>query len=1015
MTFSGLNTLGFPYSGISQKYDNLNTYRFLPKSINYRKGYPSSNIPRRMITQGYSTGPIEFSMKLAIKMQRFIFNNIKDDFRFLIIPEDIIAYTGNEFKRFLCALEAYKKSPNPVLSISFLADGLTDLNFAKYLKKLRYKSFLESQGLRIFKGEEPEDYDITPAIRITDIGDIFNYSYWFFWKEEPEDDYKNGFIPVDRIDPDDEDQFKESLRFLLRKIKIDEIQEEEILLKNSSSKAQTVNSKEKTVWLQKQTKNYFSNETLIGERTVIFVSPANIRDSIKLTVPQSNSLKLLEYQLREIASKMKYSLYIRNLDIFERKLKRFSEKYSIFFDRDIKKEGITKPRRLIQLVFEVLKEKYPDLPAWKYCDIYNDYTLIMEDGKRLHTNRGHGLGMANAMTTIIQCVLFEVILQEFELENYTIEKNQIKAIFYNDDATIGFNNLNDFYSYVDTEDDVLKKFGIIRNLQKSHWGTNFVFCEIYSNPDFNKKISYKKAEIFSVFAAHNIVHAKMICRNLNPHIKYLDLDYYLGDIISFWGYEFYPSEWESPASLGGWINPSYKRVRLDLFNLTELSIDQSKALYANIKYSDIEFRFRKTKKNYLDPLYQIYGPNLDLNNQDKALDYMQDISVIRSKYQRYSNRDQIEELFDNLLMKRINEYEKHIQRPLGVIDAFNILYDKYQTLDFLPPLSLLEKGEKIQDCDKNNNSYFQPQNPILSYIKFFNEDKISSRIIPDPRFLVEFSPLDRGLTSEQRNQIHKILSLSRYNEYCPIGPVDLNSYSFSPKMYNHWHNPNAVMSAIAAFDSKFNHHEYFRNWRIHDENKYNLDENYLYLIHRKDYCNDLKLMVNKFGWSFTKKWLIPYKDNWPFLQKIISDFSEELYSELERKEIIHQITNEELEIQVEERINKINSYSIDEFWKWRADNMPHFTEPTWLYSVFSYINTRISVEQGSSYFKAYRDDPLDDHEVILQSQAVMVWKANNLSVDKTYKRFFFNLSKVEENLEDTENVGLDAFFSLEEG
>jgi hypothetical protein len=70
-------------------------------------------------------------------------------------------------------------------------------------------------------------------------------------------------------------------------------------------------------------------------------------------------------------------------------------------------------------------------------------------------------------------------------------------------------------------------------------------------------------EIYQIWAAPNIVAAKMMATNLSRQVLLSDILDYMGEIIAFWGYEFYPEEWRFPFTLGGWLNPTYLGVRLD--------------------------------------------------------------------------------------------------------------------------------------------------------------------------------------------------------------------------------------------------------------------------------------------------------------------------------------------------------------------------------------------------------------------------------------------------------------------
>merc|ERR1711916_306782 len=171
------------------------------------KKFRKSTIYARPLTsQGVFEGPIKFDEGLANRICIYLSSRIDTDFRFLKIPDDFISVVGNELKRFACAIQAYADSyKEPIMSKKDLIHGILDKNYSLYLKRLKYKSYIFSSGC--VPMEFPEWWDDIPSIRIFDIGEIFNYNYWFRWQEqEPEDldysfiDVESNSIPEDFID-----------------------------------------------------------------------------------------------------------------------------------------------------------------------------------------------------------------------------------------------------------------------------------------------------------------------------------------------------------------------------------------------------------------------------------------------------------------------------------------------------------------------------------------------------------------------------------------------------------------------------------------------------------------------------------------------------------------------------------------------------------------------------------------------------------------------------------------------
>jgi chloramphenicol O-acetyltransferase len=136
--------------------------------------------------------------------------------------------------------------------------------------------------------------------------------------------------------------------------------------------------------------------------------------------------------------------------------------------------------------------------------------------------------MGNALTTIMQSALFNLIREEFLISIGRVPI--LEAIFLNDDGTIASDEEDVIESYDDFEDTALKRYGIMKKKSKSTKGSGTVFCENYfaaDLPDISRKESYLRNEFNKPFSAHNIVHAKMLCSNMSYFTKSKDYGYIL--------------------------------------------------------------------------------------------------------------------------------------------------------------------------------------------------------------------------------------------------------------------------------------------------------------------------------------------------------------------------------------------------------------------------------------------------------------------------------------------------------
>jgi hypothetical protein len=703
-------------------------------SINYTY---LSEYQRYLEDREKDNSEIEFSLDLAMHIRDYLIENIDKDISRIRYPsakkfDSAVRYQSY---RLLLALKAYEDCDYLEacrMSREFLINGVLDKDFASKLKAQRLKSFLNSNHV-VLNPPELRDYALEEH-QFLDVGMVFNYSYWIFWKEEDPKDYLAGITEKFSFSESQILRFKDALRRILPE-STNAILEEEILLENSFSTCSDVEdpSHRSKVYKEKELHNNFSAAPLRGRRVIIPVGPGNIRDSITLPLPQLNSVKLIEKQCTLIARDLPYSAYGLTDDEFEETLRKFSRNYTYFYDRDITKEGITKPRELLIAILEVLEEKYPKLPAWKYKGIYSDYFLFVEN-EWINPNRGHGLGMANALTTILQCTLNELIVDEIEKSDEIMVGEEYGFLTYNDDYTAGFQTESDLLTYSEFDQKILEEFHIILSKKKTHGlRDSFVFCERYYPDNFNRKESYRRTELSYIYLMKNIYEAKVFFSSIASRVSGELLTEYMEKAVSFWGYEFFPDEWKYPFTFGGWINPSINGVRLDFFDL----VVKPQCIEAYLACKE-RYVFKKKKRDsnriYLSPFSQIYGEEVHLPE-----DFSSYFKVntpfwkIRGESELYKNDKVYNKIIDIIAEKRQRKFRESKFCCLSLEEVFLDFLETHPLTEVLPPRSMIRNEEIIEDTESDIKymSDWVP-NQRLSFIKYFNEKKIDRTQIPNP-------------------------------------------------------------------------------------------------------------------------------------------------------------------------------------------------------------------------------------------------------------------------------------------
>lgn len=619
-------------------------------------------------------------------------------------------------KRTYIAIDAYLASEKPVLTLDYLIGGIVrGPEFATELKRVRFKSYIKSCSLEVL--EKPDWWKSTPSYQIDDIGQIFNYNYCFHWKEDCNDLFENGFSPVKQEEKTLE-EYRDIVRFMFNSLpEISPVDPRETLLEISTSSSLSDSEKTQSRVWEKEVRNSFSKEPIVGKRSIVQVGPANTRDSIILPSDTLNTVSLIEKQMHHIVKHFPENMMIDNPAEMEAKLSRLDFKFPSKYCRDITKEGITKPRNLIQIILEEGHLRFPDMiafdPAFK---TYSDLTIIDFDGKLLKPTRGHGLGMANSLTTFMQIAVFRLIVERMTLE--TPEKSLFGA-FYNDDATIFSADKDILAAYIDFEEDVFYELSLIRNPKKSFWGGyQFFFCEIYFPEKYNRKDSYVLFEVLNTLSLPYIWLAKAYINSLAHSIRSEYLEFYLSEIINHFGWEFSPLEVKVPYRFGGWFSDERNSVNFDFlkefvegFNYLGGYKACAKSIFHRVK-SDRE-------GDYLAPIFTAIG----------KFDYESLPEEVQSEF-LLGTRKKIEKIFWGVCEKDSlieSDYSRHGDRRKQIyFSQERILTAQFMELVVRenPHIDFIINSSKVVLYDRVPKKYnmrpvFEVTNPRLSALKFY--------------------------------------------------------------------------------------------------------------------------------------------------------------------------------------------------------------------------------------------------------------------------------------------------------
>jgi hypothetical protein len=353
----------------------------------------------------------------------------------------------------------------------------------------------------------------------------------------------------------------------------------EVLTEVKTSSSFDIASKKKIPFYKARTGPFGEDFALRfkGMRTIVPIAAGNVRDALVATIDTYNSVKWIDLLISRIIDNIDESVYNSNPRKYHKKLRRAVKKHGkyIYYLRDIKKCGLTFPRELFHIIEEVLVEKFPDEERLKRFSIYRSYDLYMEDGTQFPNSpdRGFGLGMANNLVTLCQCLVYQMIRARLP------EAVNISGSFGNDDSVLSlevkdWTTIEETASLIEMEDTfICKGLGIEIHEDKSFWSFYPIFFEEYGKEAFQKKGSRLAMSLSHAMLSPHISYAKAIVNSLSPLFTGDKWESnILNDIIYYWGYEFFPRETNFSYKLGGWL--SFRKldtspVLQEIFSLTE--------------------------------------------------------------------------------------------------------------------------------------------------------------------------------------------------------------------------------------------------------------------------------------------------------------------------------------------------------------------------------------------------------------------------------------------------------------
>lgn len=553
--------------------------------------------------------PIPYTDSTRIRITRYL----EKERTFPYTPleaKDLSFEELNHLNYLLLSIEAFYEQKNKYHTpkIDLIYD-IMSLEGAKKLKRKRLKSFLMSNDSKLI--ETPDWWHEIKETYIEDIGEIYNYNYCMFWNAPDDKDYLIAETPLN-LNEEVVSEFKDLVEEIISKGEdFNYTTREEILLKVSSSKALN-DGKSVPNFSAKSKKLYFSKRRKEGRRVLITTGPGSGRDAIINEIDDLNTIQFINENVRNYLEKnFRSFLLLGNAENSKKKYFKLCKKAAAFYARDIKKEGLSKPKYILKILLEALHRRYPDCEAFEYSSFFDGPWYEGDKGLR-----GHGLGMANELTTLMQIMVYFFTNRKLGEEGTYISSS--RALFLNDDAIIFFSEVSEETDdFIDMDFYLCSCLGIIAQKDKSFFSkTCAVFCELYysrKTPIANDKESYLLREQKILLRSGSILEAKFLLGNLKGSLK--QVENMLKIVYTKFGYEFSSKEIDWPITFGG-IRPM--KLRGTDFSIKFIEEETDIRCVYNAYRANKHRRlwnFNRFLKNYESPILTLYPSLVNIDPQ----------------------------------------------------------------------------------------------------------------------------------------------------------------------------------------------------------------------------------------------------------------------------------------------------------------------------------------------------------------------------------------------------------------
>jgi len=404
--------------------------------------------------------------------------------------------------------------------------------------------------------------------------------------EEASDDI-NWSLGSTYADPDELNDFRRTLREVLSELddfKDDiELADDQVVLDDKTTTTSYIHSLQKKMphWEAALSTNSFETKKLCSLRCVVNVYPGGTRDTIIADKAANNSIRWIDRSVTNILTFIAESAVTRSPTSFQKRKNDVVYTRGWHVLRDIKKCGLTyNSKELFPIVKEELYRFIPDR-RWERLNIFQDMQ-VYDDDYVYYPQRGYGLGMANAVVTLCNIIIYRMIIDRMK-SGELFDTFKSKGIFGNDDSDVVFYGRNTDNKklaehYLNHEHEIQGRLGNLTNLKKSVIKPYGLFYEEYGKDGWRSKESLVCNAIACAYLAPDIRVAKNYIFSQSERFSSKWAISRLKELALFWGGEFFEPlvELKLHFEVGGWLDirsSGLKTSSQDVYDLIDKGTD----------------------------------------------------------------------------------------------------------------------------------------------------------------------------------------------------------------------------------------------------------------------------------------------------------------------------------------------------------------------------------------------------------------------------------------------------------